>query len=294
VAEAAAAVTPARRVHLAWLAFLVSAAILYGPVAVKLATAWWSDAEYSHGLLAAPLAIGIAVARRQTLRQLPRTPRPAGLMGAIAALGLLLLGILGVEPFLTRVSLLLFAASTVVYLYGWRPLRALALPFVLLALSIPIPAILMTRVTLPLQFAASTVAEGALGLLRIPVLRDGNVLVLSNATLQVAEACSGVRSLMSLLVVGVLIAAYAETRTMARWAIVAAAVPVTLMVNAFRVTLTACAAHRYGPGAARGAIHEGAGVLLFLVAVALLLACARLVAAARVVRRNAPRLELAS
>jgi exosortase len=281
-------VTPAGRITLGWLAFLVPAAILYGPVAARLAAAWWTDAEYSHGLLCAPLAIGIAVARRQTLRQMPRAPRPAALTGAIAALGLLLLGILGVEPFLTRVSLLLFAASTVVYLYGWRPLRALALPFVLLALAIPIPAILMTRVTLPLQLAASTVAEGALGLMRIPVLRDGNVLMLSNATLQVAEACSGVRSMMSLVTVGVLIAAYAETRTLARWAIVAAAVPVTLMVNALRVTLTACAAHRYGPGAAGGVIHEGEGVLLFLVAVALLLACARLVAAARIGPRPEP------
>jgi exosortase len=173
-------------------------------------------------------------------------------------------------------------ASTVVFLYGWRHLGLVTFPLALLALSVPIPAVLMTRVTLPLQFAASGVAEAALNTVRIPVLREGNVLVLSNATLQVAEACSGVRSMMSLIVLGLLIARYGETRTIARWAIVASAVPVTLLINALRVTLTAIAAHYYGPVAAQGAVHEAAGILVFLVAVALLMAFARAVATVHV------------
>ena len=127
-------------------------------------------------------------------------------------------------------SLLPCIPSTVVFLYGWRHLGVVTFPLALVALSVPIPAVLMTRVTLPLQFAASGVAETALNIVRIPVLREGNVLVLSNATLQVAEACSGVRSMMSLVVLGLLIARYAETRTIARWTIIAAASLVRLVV----------------------------------------------------------------
>jgi exosortase len=275
-------VTPAKRVHLAWIAFLLVTAMVYAPVWVKLVSDWWTDAEYSHGLICAPLAVAIAVGRRSTWARIPHAPRGAGLAGALAAVGLLLLGTLGAELFLTRMSFLVFVASTVVYLWGWRHLRALSFPLALLALSVPIPAVLMVRVTLPLQFAASWIAEAALTIVQIPVLREGNVLVLSNATLQVAEACSGVRSMVSLTVLGLLIARYAETRTIARGVIVASAVPVTLVINALRVTLTAIAAHYYGPSAAQGVVHEAAGMVLFLFAIALLMACARGVAAMRI------------
>jgi exosortase len=140
---------------------------------VKLVSDWWTDGEYSYGLICAPLAMAIAVGRRSTWAQIPLAPRGAGLAGALGAVGLLLLGTVGAELFLTRMSFLLFVASTVVFLYGWRHLRALTFPLALLALSVPIPAILMARVTLPLQFAASGVAETALTIVRIPVLREG-------------------------------------------------------------------------------------------------------------------------
>ena len=118
---------------------------------------------------------------REELVRLRRAPSRAGLAGALAAIGLLLLGTLGAELFLTRASLLLFLASACVYLFGWRHLRAVAFPLAIVALSIPIPAILMTRITLPLQFAASAAAETTLSTIGIPVLREGNVLVLSGA-----------------------------------------------------------------------------------------------------------------
>jgi exosortase len=198
-------------------------------------------------------------------------------------LSLVLLGVgtLGAELFLTRVSLILFAASAVVFLFGWRQLRVLVFPFALVALSIPIPAIVMTRVTLPLQFAASATAETTLRAFHIPVLREGNVLVLTNATLQVAEACSGVRSMMSLVVIGLVVARFLESRPAARVAIVLAAVPVTVAINALRVTATAAATQYYGVAAAEGTPHEALGLLLFLVSALLLTACARAVAALR-------------
>ncbi len=266
-----------RRERLAWMLFLALAAVAYAPVAASLASAWWSDSDYAHGLICAPLAVLIVISRRRALARLDSPPHAAGLAGAVVALGLLLLGTLGAEVFLTRISLLLFAASAVVFLSGWRRLRALAFPFALVALSIPIPTLLMTRVTLPLQFVASAAAENVLAAARIPVLREGNVLVLSHATLQVAEACSGVRSMMSLIVLGVFVARVVDRRPAARVAIVAAAIPVTIAVNAVRVSATAVATEYYGTAAASGVAHEVLGLVLFLASAALLAGCARLV-----------------
>jgi exosortase len=260
-------------------AVMVLAAVAYGPVLARLTATWWTDSEYSHGLICAPLAAAIVYSRRRELASLPVDGRRIGLAGAAASVALLLLGTLGAEVFLTRASLLLFAASAIVLLFGWRHLRAVAFPFTIVALSIPIPALLMTHITLPLQFAASAAAEATLSSIHIPVLREGNVLVLADATLQVAEACSGVRSMMSLLVLALVIAKRMEHHPITRTAIVAAAVPVTIAVNAVRVTTTAIATEYYGVAAAEGLLHEALGIVLFVASAALLVGCARVVAA---------------
>ena len=265
----------------AWIGFLICAAVAYAPVVAKLATDWWNLSDYSHGLICVPLAVVIAIARRRELSETRRAPHGAGFAGAVFSLILLGLGTLGAELFLTRVSLIAFAASAVVFLFGWRHLRVLVFPFALVALSLPIPAIVMTRVTLPLQFAASATAETTLRAFHVAVLREGNVLVLANATLQVAEACSGVRSMMALVVIGLIVARYLETRQAARIAIVLAAVPVTVAINALRVTVTAAATQYYGVAAAVGAAHETLGLILFIVSALLLTGCARAVAAVR-------------
>jgi len=263
------------RTRIAWVVLAALGAATYGPVLARLAATWWNDSEYSHGLICVPLAAVIVWYRRHELSGLRRMPSRAGLFGAVAALALLLIGTLGAELFLTRASLLLFLSSAVVYLFGWRHLRAVAFPLAIVALSIPIPAILMTHITLPLQFAASAAAEAALSVVRIPVLREGNVLVLPDATLQVAEACSGVRSMMSLLVIGVVVARIMDRHLVTRMAIVAAAVPVTIAINAVRVTATAVATEYYGIAAAEGAVHEALGIILFFASAALLVAFAR-------------------
>src|SRR6185295_17491746 len=260
----------------AWAGLGVLAGLAYGPVLWRLGAAWWNDPEYSHGLICAPLAAGIVWARRDRLTRLQLAPSAAGLAGAAISIALLLVGTLGAELFLTRASLLLFIASAIVFLFGWQHLRGVAFPFAILALSIPIPALLMTLVTLPLQFAASAAAETTLSAVHIPVLREGNVLVLPDARLQVAEACSGVRSMMSLLVLALLVARNMEQRTLTRIAIVATAVPVTIAVNAVRVTATAVATEFYGVAAADGVIHEMLGIILFIASAILLVGCARL------------------
>jgi exosortase len=259
----------------------IAVSVVYGPVLAKMAHDWWAIADYSHGLVCAPLAMWLAWNRREELTQTPAAPRSAAFLGILAAVVLLLLGTLGAELFLTRISFLLLMVSTVVFVTGWRHLRILLFPFALLLMSVPIPAIVMTRVTLPLQFAASSMAETALTGVGIPVLREGNVLVLPNATLQVADACSGIRSLVSLITIALVIARCADRRWAARVAIVLASVPVAILVNGLRVATTAVTTYWIGPVMLEGIIHEGLGWLMFLVALALLAGWARGIAGCR-------------
>ena len=200
---------------------------------------------------------------------------------------MLIAGTLGAEIFVTRMSMLVFAAGTIVYLFGWRHLRVLAFPLLLIALTIPIPAIIISRLTLSLQLAASNIAEMTLNALRIPVLREGNVLVLPNAALQVAEACSGIRSLTALITLALLVARFGETRWGPRAIIIASAIPIAVLVNGMRVAAAAIGAYFYGASAVEGFVHELLGWLMFLLAFALMAACAR------AVRGRHPRARLA-
>jgi exosortase len=259
--------------------FLLVAGYVYAPVIAKLIDDWWSNEDYSHGLVCVPLAVGMLAFRRDHYARLPRRPRWIGLAGAALASMLLVAGTLGAELFLTRISLVLFVVSATVLLAGWAHVRASAFPLALILLSIPIPAIVLTRLTLPLQFAATSMASGALEAMHVPVLREGNVLVLPDAVLQVAEACSGIRSLVSLLVVG-LVVARVTGHFWARLAILASAVPVAIVVNGARVTATAAAAYWYGQAAADSLVHNTFGLLAFALALLLLIGCAYAIAAA--------------
>jgi exosortase len=253
--------------------------LLYMPVAARLVRQWWSDPDYSHGFVVAPLACWLIWSRRQEIARAGRAPRAIGLAICIGAMALLTLGILGAELFLTRISFLIFVVGAIVFVLGWRSLRPLAFPLALLVLTIPVPAIVVSRVTLSLQLMASTGAEVLLRTAGVAVLREGNVLVLSNATLQVAEACSGIRSLLALVTLGLLVARARGTRWPDRSAIIASAIPIAVLVNAGRVAASAFAAHWYGRAVVEGVVHDALGWLMFLVAFGLLAAVARTLAA---------------
>jgi exosortase len=260
---------------LAALAVAATGGVLYAPVVARLVRDWSTDPDYAHGLLVAPFVLYLIWQRRKQLQELPLAGRAAGWPLLLAGMGLLALGTLGIELFLMRLSLIVVVAGLVVCLAGWRHLRLLAFPLVLLTLTIPLPAIVATRITLPLQLLASKTAESALMICHVPILREGNVLVLPNGLLQVAEACSGIRSVFALLTLTLIAARSLERRTGARLAIVASAVPIAVIVNAARVTATALAAYWFGASTATGPWHEVGGLFLFLVAFAAVMALAR-------------------
>jgi exosortase len=174
--------------------------------------------------------------------------------------------------FLTRLSLPLVLAGAIGFLAGSRALATIAAPLAFLAIAIPLPELVVNAVTLPLQFIASRIAEVTLAAASVPVYRDGNILTLPSATLEVAEACSGLRSLVSLVALGALIAWHTESRLLRRAAIVAAAVPIAIVMNGLRVAATGVVCETFGPRAASGGWHTFTGWITFVVSFAVLVA----------------------
>ncbi len=256
--------------------FVVSFCVLYANVLVKLTGDWAHDDNYSHGFFIVPLVLYFAWERRGNLAAAPVRPSYLGLTVTFGSICVLLAGLLGAELFLTRVSMIGVIAGTVLFVLGWRHLRLLAFPLAFLLLMIPIPAIIFNQIAFPLQLLASRFGETVLYAFGIPVLREGNVIVLANTSLEVAQACSGIRSLVSLLTLGIVYGYFIDRRGLFRIALAVATVPVAILTNGIRVASTGVAAHFYGPEAAEGILHETAGVIVFAVAFALLFFVAHL------------------
>jgi exosortase len=244
---------------------------LYGPLLIQMIVQWWQDPDYSHGFVV-PLFVGyVLYQRRHQLRQVPLEPSNLGLPVMLGAIGLLLAGSLGAELFVARFSLLFLIGGMLLFFAGWKMLRAVAFPLAFLALMIPLPAIIYNQVTFPLQLLASRVSSSGLELVGVPVLREGNVLVLPNYSLEVVEACSGIRSLMSLIALAVAYGYFVEKRNWVRITLVVLMVPIAVASNAMRVMGAGVLTYWFGPRAAEGYFHLFQGWLIFVSAVACML-----------------------
>ena len=260
------------------LCLLAATAIwLFADVVMGLVSDWYHDDNYSHGFVIVPLALYFAYERREQLRLLrPRPMTWLGLLVVAGSLVLLLAGTLGSEFFLTRVALVGALAGSVLFMFGGRHLRILAFPLLFLFLMIPIPAILFNQIAFPLQLLASRFGESVVALAGVPVLREGNVIILASTTLEVAEACSGIRSLISLLTLGILFGYFSDPRLGVRLLLAFITIPIAIISNGVRVAGTGIAAHHFGAAAAEGFFHTFSGWLVFLTATAMLLTVGRL------------------
>jgi len=270
-------------------ALLVAFAVLYRGVIVKLVSDWAHDDNYSHGFLILPIALYFVWERRRKLLAMTPSPSALGLLVVIGSVATLVAGVLGAELFLTRVSIIGLIGGVVLYTLGWRHLRVLAFPIAFLILMVPLPAIVFNQIAFPLQLLASRFGESTLQAAAIPVLREGNVIYLANTTLEVAEACSGIRSLVSLLTLGIVYGYFTDGRGWMRWLIALATVPIAIVTNGMRVAGTGIAAHYYGPEAAQGFFHEFSGWLVFVAAFALLFVIVRILLALAPDRSRTPR-----
>jgi exosortase len=262
-----------------WAAVLVTAGvlILYFDVLADLVSAWANDDNYSHGFLIVPVAAYLVWERRARLRTAKWSPSNWGLLLVGVALAVLTVGTVGAELFLTRVSLLGVIVGVVLFLCGPAQLRIFAFPIAFLLLMIPLPAIIFNQIAFPLQLLATRFGVGVLHLGDIPVLREGNIIVLANTTLEVAEACSGIRSLVSLLTVGILYGYFVDRRFGVRVGIALTTVPIAIVANGIRVAGTGVAAHVVGPSAADGFFHGFSGWIVFLISFLMLLIVERIV-----------------
>jgi len=224
------------------------------------------------------LAVYFAWERRAALKAAPAAPSIAGVVVLLLSLGVLVAGILGAELFLTRISLVGVLAGIVLYVWGRHHFRLLSFPLAFLLLMIPLPAIIFNQIAFPLQLVASRAGEMVIGLAGIPVVREGNVLQLPSQTLEVAEACSGIRSLVSLIMLAIVLGHFTERRVSRRFLLALAAVPIAIVANAARVAGTGLASELVSPAAAEGFLHTFSGWLLFVVAFIGLVAVERMLA----------------
>jgi exosortase len=253
-----------------------AALAVYAPVLASLVRQWASDANYSHGFLVVPFALLFAWKARRGLASHHPRPHALGLAMVLGSMLLFVCGQLAAELFLTRVSLLGVIAGSILFLWGPSHLRTLFFPLVLLLLAVPLPALVLNQIALPLQLLASRAGEAVVTAAGIPILREGNVLILPETTLEVVEACSGIRSLASLLTLALIVGRLAEPRRWARVALAVLTIPIAIVANAARVAGTGLAAAWSGPQAAEGFFHTFSGWLVFVVAFCALMACARL------------------
>jgi exosortase len=250
---------------------------LYIPTLVHLVGQWWNDPNFSHGFFV-PLFSGFVIwQERSRLNRLSLQPSWWGMLLLGFGLCVLVVGQFGAELFLSRLSLLIVLAGLIVLFLGWHFFRALLFPWAFLLLMIPIPAIIFSQITFPLQLLAAKVASTVLPWLGVPVLREGNIIKLADKVLEVAEACSGIRSLMSLATLAVIYGYLMERRVALRVVLAVASIPIAVAANSFRIVGTGLLVEYWNADKAEGFFHEFSGWLIFMVSLAMLYLLHRIV-----------------
>jgi len=240
--------------------------IMYAPILSSLARQWWDDPNYSHGVFVPVFVAYILWSERDRWRVLPFRTNNFGLAIMLFAIGLRILATLGAELFTARLSLLILISGMVLFLAGCQVLRSIAFPVGYLIFMIPLPAIVYYQLTFPLQLWASRLGASGLVALGIHTVREGNLLFLPNCTLNVVEACSGIRSLLSLLAAVVAYGYLDEPSTWKRTALAVASIPVAIATNGLRLVATGVLSFFFGTAVDYGAIHLALGLFFFALA----------------------------
>jgi len=242
---------------------------LYAPIVLHLAVQWWHDPNYVHGFFVPAFSLLLLWEDRARLTALPLKPSWAGLVILLFALCALTVGVLSTEFFLPRISFLLLIAGMVVFLAGWEYLLAVSFPLAFLILMVPSSTV-FNGVTFPLQIFASKMAAFFLTVAGVSVVREGNILLLAGARMEVAEACSGIQSLFSLLTLAIVYGYLVERKIGVRILLALTAVPISVLANALRISATGLVLQRWGIEKAQGAFHVLSGWLIFMGSLAML------------------------
>ena len=249
---------------------LVSAfTAVYNHAIATLISDWSSDPNFSHGFLIPFVAVYMVWYKKEHLKAIEKKPFTPGIGIIVFGMLCFLAGTIGSELFVMRSSMIITIAGMVIYLFGIQTFKVVFIPILYLIIMIPIPAIIWNKLAFPLQLFAAHLSSAMVRFLGMPVLREGNILHLANTSLQVVDACSGIRSLTSLLALSGAFAFITPLGTFKKWILFFSAVPIAIIVNVMRLTITAVMATYIGPDAAQGFLHEMSGILVFFVALAL-------------------------
>jgi len=257
------------------VALLLLTGWLYASILARLFLEWvgpHSNPNFQHGIFVPLFAWFFLWQDRKKLQRIAPAPSWTGLPLVVLSLLMLALGVLGAELFFSRVSLLILLAGLIILFQGWTFFRAVLFPWAFLILMIPIPNLILQQVTFPLQLRAAKLATALLELVGVPVLRQGNVIVLASMPLDVAEACSGIRSLLTLVTLAIIYGYLMETRRWVRLVLALSAVPIAVAANSFRIFGTGLLVQYWDPDRALGFFHAFSGWLIFVVALIMLFA----------------------
>lgn len=245
--------------------------LLYYPVITKMVADWGIDDNYSHGYLI-PAIVGYMIwSIRKDLKDIQPAPINLGLVLLICGLCQLLVARVGSEYFLQRTSMILVLFGLSLFLMGKKFTKKASFPMAYLFFMIPFPAIIWDKIAFPMKLFASYLAVKVIGFIGIPIFREGNILHLANTTLEVADACSGLRSLTSLLALSAALVFFTEHSKFKKWLLFLSAVPIAILTNIIRLTVTSGLASKYGEKVAQGFLHEFSGWLIFLLGLAMLM-----------------------
>ena len=238
---------------------------IYFRIAFKLVADWYNIPDYSHGFLVPLFAMFVLWNNRKSIGDTPVKPSWAGIPMILLGILVVIVGVYGADLFLSRVSFILLMAGLIWTLLGRPMLSELLFPLLLLLLAIPFPTIVFNQITFPLQLLASQLASSILPMLGVPVLLEGNVIELPIMKLEVAEACSGIRSLMSLFSLAVFYGYFLERSTRRRVILALASVPIAIAANAARIVGTGLCVQYWDPVKALGFFHEFSGWVMFVI-----------------------------
>jgi exosortase len=236
---------------------------VYQKAIFKLISDWSTDPNFSHGFLIPFVALYMIWYKKNELAEISLKPSLTGIIVIVCGMLIHMAGNLGSELFLMRFSMIITLSGMIIYFCGFEIFKKLLVPIAYLIMMIPIPSILWNQVAFPLQLFSAQISAQAINLLNIPVFREGNILHLANTSLEVVDACSGIRSLTSLLALTGAFAFLAPLSTFKKWILFFSAVPIAVAVNVIRLTITGAMAAWIGPETAHGFLHDMSGLIIF-------------------------------
>jgi exosortase len=241
--------------------------LLYFQVIIGLVNDWWVDSNYSHGFLVPLVSAYLIWKKRGKLKSLQKKRSYWGFLILLLGLGIYIVGTAGSEYFSARFSLIVVLFGLTFYLNGKEWAKELLFPLAFLAFMVPIPYVIYYSIAFPMQLFSTKLSYYILHSIGLPSIRQGNIIYLPNYSLEVVEACSGLRSLVSLLALGTFFAYVTFKSNLKRFILFLSVFPIAIGANIFRIFITAVGAYVVSPKLAEDFLHKLSGLIVFLVSV---------------------------